>query len=102
VCKDDDRLHFEWLLPDETTFDMIRERAEIILNASTPPPGITKNKTFWKCNLCDFKKNCFDGLESIKSCRSCIHASPAPKKKWVCGKGHKFGKVCDNWRDCNQ
>ena len=102
VCKNDDRLHFEWLLPDATTFDMLRERADDTLNRNTPPPGISKRKSFWKCKMCDFRGNCFDGVESIRSCRSCIHASPAPKKKWVCGKGHKFGKLCDDWEDCNQ
>jgi hypothetical protein len=102
VCKNDDRLHFEWIRPDTTTFDMIRERAELIINASTPPAGISKRKSFWKCKMCDFKENCFDKKKSLVSCRSCIHASPAENKTWECGKGHDYGEPCEEWEDCNR
>lgn len=105
VNKNDDDLHFQWVPRDPTTFDMIRERAELILNSNTPPPGISKRKSFWKCKFCDFKDHCFSNdpnrKPSLQHCRSCIHASPAEKGKWSCGKGRKFGKLCDYWEDCN-
>jgi|TARA_R110002167_G_scaffold294935_4_gene499545 hypothetical protein len=107
VCKDDDRLHFEWILPEPVTFEMLKERAEMILNATKPPPGISKRKSFWKCGYCDFKDNCFPDrkghrVPSVKSCRSCVHATPGLKKSWDCNVGGVYGKLCEKWEDINR
>jgi hypothetical protein len=103
VCKDDDSLHFEWLNPDPATFEMIKERAELILNSTTPPRGIAKRKSDFRCKFCDFKDNCFSSKPSLKSCRSCVHASPSVNKTWACALlGQKYGETCEQWEDCNR
>ena len=103
VCKDDDDLHFQWLRPDSNQLILIQDRADVIINSTTPPAGISKRKSFYKCKFCDFKENCFDNLPSVKSCRSCAHSSPAENKSWVCGiETQEFGDPCGSWEDCNR
>jgi hypothetical protein len=107
VCKDNDSFHFEWIVPDTTSLEMIRERAELILNATTPPPGISKRKSHWKCKMCDYADNCFTDIKgyrkpSVKSCRSCAHATPGLNKTWDCNVGGVYGNLCEKWEDVNR
>lgn len=105
VCKNDDSLHFQWLPPNADSFGLIQMRAEVILNADSPPDGITRNPSFWKCKMCDFREShCFPKTRkpSLKHCRSCVHGMPAAKGTWECTAGHKFGKLCDDWEDINR
>lgn len=103
VNKNNDELHFQWVTPDAVSFEMIQERGELIINATKPPLGISQRKSHWECKFCDFRDHCFkDRLPSDRSCRSCVHARPAEKGTWVCGIGHEFGEVCEDWEDVNR
>ena len=105
VNKNDDSLHFEWILPDASTFSLLRDRAEEIINAKAPPVGISRRKSYWKCKFCDFKDHCFltdkNRKSSKVSCRSCVHGSPALGGTWECDKGNEFGTPCEQWKDIN-
>ena len=105
ICKNDDNIHIEWNRPDPVIFEMIKERAELVLNATSPPKGISQRKSHWKCKLCDFKDRCFkDRLPSVQSCRSCANGVPASGGggQWECLAGHNFGEVCEDYEDCNR
>lgn len=103
VNKDTDEIYIEWVTPDSDALQHILQRAEDIINATSPIDRISKRKSFWKCKMCDFKDHCHDkGKKSDVSCRSCKNARPIENGEWKCVLSKEtYGTVCDRWEDCN-
>lgn len=99
VNKNDDQLYFEWVPFKQSEFDGIKDKAEMLINADSPPPKLSSTPSDYRCRYCDFKGVCHGGEESQKTCRSCKFASPGPNATWECSKGEEFGTVCSLWKD---
>lgn len=83
VNKDTDELHSEWIHFDKGAFTALLERAEKIIKADEPPPGISIDPAWYQCKFCDHAPICQGEIAAAKSCRTCVHASPVDGA-WHC------------------
>lgn len=84
VNKDDDTLYSEWIHFNKDEFARLMARAEKIIRADEPPPGISTDPAWYQCKSCDHRDVCHGEIAAAKSCRTCVHASPAPDALWQC------------------
>ena len=82
VCKNDDRIHTEWLHFDQTEFDKIMQRAERVITAAEPPIKLREDPTYYICKMCDHAAVCHGTQAPEVSCRSCAHSTPETDEKW--------------------
>lgn len=100
VNKNSDELYFQWIDFDPVHFNACLNKAEAVINATTPPERISNNKDTFTCRYCPFNQICHENSSlpvSNHHCRNCKSASPAPEGQWVCQKGHTFGEVCKDY-----
>ena len=93
VCKDDDRLHLERIDFDREAANALMEKAQRIINAPTPPEGISDDADYYLCKWCDHKDLCHGTAAPVPTCRSCSHSTPEPGGAWTCARHH--GKALD-------
>lgn len=84
VCKDDDRLHMERIEYEPDAAQALFDRAERIINAATPPDGISTDATYYECKWCDHVDLCHRSMAPVPTCRSCSHSTPAAGGVWNC------------------
>lgn len=100
VNKDDDTLYTEWVRFDKATFEALMARAEKIIRADEPPPGISTDPAWWQCKFCDHAELCHGQIAAAKSCRTCVHASPAPDAQWRCESQKRSLSVAEQRLGC--
>lgn len=86
VCKDDDRMHIEVLKADPAAGKHYSDLAQFIARAEAPPPGISRDPSWWECRFCDHQAHC-NGRKSEtieQNCRTCRHADCRMDGTWVC------------------
>lgn len=71
---------------DRAKFDAICERAQRIIEAPTPPEGISTDPSWFECKFCDHRALCFGQAAPLPTCRSCSHSTPEPGGKWTCAR----------------
>ncbi|HPE62445.1 MAG TPA: hypothetical protein PLB10_19120 [Thiolinea sp.] len=76
VNKDDDSLYGERIRYDAAHAEATLKKAENIIRASEPPAGISQNPEWYECAWCDYHAMCFGQKVALKSCRTCVHATP--------------------------
>lgn len=86
VCKDDDRLHLERIDADKEAARQLFDRAERIINAPTPPAGISDDPSYYECKWCDHYALCHGTAAPLPTCRSCTHSTPEPGGTWTCAR----------------
>jgi hypothetical protein len=84
VNKDTDELYTQWVHFDKAAFEASMARAEKIIRADEPPPGVSTDPAWWQCKFCDHQTLCHGQVAAAKSCRTCVHSSPAPEGLWHC------------------
>ena len=84
VCKDDDRLHMERIEYDAPAAQALFDRADMIINAATPPDGISTDATYYECKWCDHADLCHRSMAPVPTCRSCSHSTPEKDGTWSC------------------
>jgi hypothetical protein len=101
VNKDTDELCTERLRYDSTIAQAYIDKAQSIINASTPPARISDREDSYACKFCDAKALCH-GTSSVAvnvpelHCRQCAHSTPIADGKWLCEHtGKEALKVCD-------
>ena len=57
VCKDDDRIHTEWLRFDNERAERMMDRARRIINME-PPERISNDASWYQCKFCDYRSIC--------------------------------------------
>lgn len=95
VCKDDDRLHLEFLERDDLTAQDYENRAERVIFGEMPL-RIGKDASTFGCNFCDYRHICHHDEVPEVNCRTCAHATPVENGEWVCGKAPKRYVIPDN------
>lgn len=90
VNKDTDELYGERIHYNEAEGDRLEAKAERIIYAAEPPPGISADPAFYKCKFCPAREVCHTPKLPPVSCRTCLHATPtkAGDGQWTC---EKFG-----------
>lgn len=84
INKNDDDIFLELL---ELNFDLADEyiqRGLDIIASQTPPPRISEQPSFYKCNYCARKEICHFGADYNINCRSCKFATPSQDGTWYC------------------
>ena len=103
VNKNDDRLYGLVVPYAEETALYYIDRAKAIIEQQTPPKKINESGSWWQCRFCDFKRQCHEGVQLDKNCRSCVHASAVEDSKWYCDlhrdhiPGAFIPEGCDHW-----
>ena len=109
VNKDNDELYTERLRYDAKKAQAIIDKAQSIINATTPPEKADTlpkegEKAKWNspCTFCDAKALCH-GLGDVAvpvteiHCRNCTHSTPVADGKWTCdATGNEATEVCDS------
>jgi hypothetical protein len=88
VNKDNDELYAERIHFDEKAAAALEAKAERIVFAAEPPPGISADPAFFKCKMCSLSKVCHTAQLPAVSCRTCLHATPEKDgdARWTCAK----------------
>lgn len=85
ICKNTDRLWVEFVVADHIAGEGLISKATDIVYAKKPPAKISKSPSWFECKFCDFKDVCHGGEAMDKTCRTCVHATPANDGRWYCG-----------------
>ena len=93
VCKDDDRLYLERVDADKPAAQALMDRAQRIIDAPTPPEGISTDPSWYECKFCDHREICHGTAAPLPTCRSCSHSTPEPGGVWTCR--HHGGRRID-------
>lgn len=106
VNKDTDALYTERLRYDSKRAQSYIDKAQSIINATTPPERCRtiKNKDVYPspCKFCDAHDLCWscdDVAVPVPAlhCRNCTYSTPVAEGKWTCDKtGHEAVTVCDS------
>lgn len=86
VCKDDDRLHLERIDADKDAAKALMDKAQHIIDAPTPPDGISDDPSWYECKWCEHKDICHGTQAPLPTCRSCTHSTPEPGGAWTCAR----------------
>lgn len=89
VCKDDDRLHLERIDYDREAADKLFAKAQRIIDAPEPLPGISTRPDWYQCKLCDYSQICHGEAMPLPTCRSCAHVTPTADGHWYCERNSK-------------
>ena len=101
VCKDDDRLHLERIEADPQAAQRLMDKAQRIINAPTPPEGISTDATWYECKWCEHRDLCHGTAAPVPTCRSCTHSTPEPGGAWTCARhSHKVLSVPEQRSGC--
>lgn len=86
VCKDDDRLHLERIEADPVAAKVLMDRAQRIIDAPTPPEGISTDPSWYECKFCEHAGLCHGTAAPLPTCRTCSHSTPEPGGTWTCAR----------------
>lgn len=87
VNKNTDEIYTERIHFDETFFKGLIDKAEMVINAPTPPVGISQNPSWYECKMCKYYSVCHQTDVPPPTCRSCAHSTPVADGKWQCERG---------------
>lgn len=87
VCKDDDRILPELLLPDPGAANVLRDKARRIIDHKGIPPRMAHaSPSNFKCKFCDHRRACHYGAPLERNCRTCKASQPVDGGRWKCNK----------------
>ena len=86
LCKNDEAYHIERVREDKAVQDTIKGKIIKLVEARTPPVGLSDTASDQGCMWCDMKEVCTGQKKPIKTCRSCEHVSAlGTDGEWWCG-----------------
>ena len=102
VNKDTDELYTERLRYDSKRAQSYIDKAQSIINTSTPPARISEREDSWACKFCDAKALCHGTGETAVPvaqihCRNCAHSTAIAGGEWKCDliEANTNGDPCD-------
>jgi hypothetical protein len=86
--KDTDELYSERINHDPDESLRLEQKAERVIFAAEPLPGISADPAFYKCKFCPASAVCHTTKLPAVSCRTCLHATPERDGdgRWSCAK----------------
>ncbi len=103
LCKDDEDYHIERIKPDPEVQKEIQEKLAKLIEANTPPVGISPDGKAFGCKWCDMRSVCVKEKPPIRTCRSCKWVEVLPEgEKWVCGLQKKVLTRADQLKACEE
>ena len=103
VCKDTDELYGERIHADPVLAALLKEKAQRIIAAATPPTRISEDYNWWKCKMCDHRTICHEGQPPVVNCRTCLHSTPVMDGEggWRCEKHNRLLSKAEQERGCD-
>jgi hypothetical protein len=88
LCKNDEAYHIERVREDKFVQDTIKGKIIKLVEARTPPVGLSDTGEAFDCKWCDMREVCLGEKKPIKTCRSCEHVQVLPTDgAWWCALG---------------
>lgn len=89
INKDTDDIFCEFLPFDQTFYDRIMAKAEMIAMSPRPPVRINAKPEFFLCKFCKASDVCHGGARPERNCRTCREIQPRQEKDgrpadWYC------------------
>lgn len=84
ICKNTDRLHVEFVLPEFGAGEKFIEKAREVIYSKKPPNRLSTSPAWFECKFCDHRQKCHFNEALEKSCRTCVHAAPVSEGRWHC------------------
>ena len=84
VNKDTEALYHERVAVDPEAGPQLIKRAESVIFAQEPPPGISSDPSWYECRMCNYHAFCHGQEAPLVNCRTCAHATPAADGEWLC------------------
>ena len=75
---------------DKAEADRLFAKAQRIVDAAEPPPGISERPDWYECKLCDYHDLCHSSDVPPPTCRSCAHVTPITDGQWHCTRNNKL------------
>lgn len=84
VNKDTEELYGERINYDKDFAVRLLAKAARIINATSPPPRISEDPSWYQCRFCDHNAVCHGDAKPERHCRSCAHSTPVADGAWHC------------------
>lgn len=86
VNKNTDALYSERVKLDQSAADALLDKGRRVITATTPPPRISNDPSFYGCKFCDHYDVCHGQKTAEVNCRTCISSTPelTGDKAWSC------------------
>lgn len=78
----------------------LADKAQRIIYADRPPTKVSEDPAYHLCRMCPHASHCHGGELPLRSCRTCIFASPHPKGGWECLKHNCRLEKTEQQRGC--
>ncbi len=105
VCKDTDDLYVERIEVDRDYAERLLEKARRVIEAASPPPGVSTDPTWYQCRLCDHAAVCHPDVPDARAaeinCRTCVHVSPI-EGGWRCERHDRALSLSEQRAACAQ
>lgn len=85
---------------DNAAADALFAKAQRIIDAPEPPPGISADPSFYLCRWCDYHDHCHGTAVPLPTCRSCAHVTPIQDGHWQCERNSKTLTVPEQQAAC--
>ena len=82
--KNTDELHTEWIHFERDVFERYLAVAEKVIDSEVPLERVSQDPAWYQCKLCDHHAVCHGDAVPVKSCRTCVHATPVDDGQWGC------------------
>lgn len=99
VCKNTDDLYVERIEYDKIIAEQLLEKAKGIIYAPEPPPGISDDRDFYQCRMCNHRDICFGESKADVNCRTCLHSEAIPGA-WQCNTKNVELTIYDQREGC--
>tara|TARA_R100000306_G_scaffold62564_1_gene73598 strand:- start:13951 stop:15012 length:1062 start_codon:yes stop_codon:yes gene_type:complete len=86
VNKNTDELYSERVRYQQREAERLEDKARRIVEASTPPPRMSEDPSFYLCKFCDHYDLCHQAAAPAVNCRTCAHSTPVMtgNGQWNC------------------
>lgn len=86
VNKDTDDIHCERIEADAAASEALEAKAQRIVTAAAPLPGISDDPAWYECKFCPAAGVCHRGEGVQINCRTCVHSTPEldGDGRWTC------------------
>lgn len=103
VNKNTDELHLEIVEFDDGFADDMVKKAQMVIEAATPPVGISNDPAEFACKWCPMAGVCHGTEMALAHCRTCVHATPDREiGGWKCEKRSMHLSLENQFKGCDQ
>ena len=102
VCKDTDHIYAERIRYDRAEAERLEAKAARIVEAATPPAGVSTDPAWYQCKFCPAAQVCRQSTGVQVNCRTCVHATPEMdgNARWSCARHKRDLPLAEQRKGC--